>query len=233
MKVIEAKNIKFNYLSEKETIKNLSFDINHGEFITFVGKNGSGKTTLAMIIAGFIDDFEGELYFENELVKDFSKYRKNFGIVFQNFDNQFFNSIVKKDIAFGLENLNYDRRKIDKKINSILEELHITHLKEKDINTLSGGEKQLIALSSILILNKKVLILDEITSMLDPKNRIYINKIIKELNLKKKLTIIQISHNYEDIINSDRVIEIDNGKIISDLKKEDFIKDENFINKYK
>ncbi len=231
--MIKIKGLNFKYHDSNEILSDINLEINDNEFVTFVGKNGSGKTTLSLILSSFIEEYSGEVLFDNKLVKDFSKNRKNFGIVFQNFDNQFFNSIVKKDIAFGLENQNLKRELIDEKINNILKELSIEHLVDKDINTLSGGEKQLIALSSILVLNKKVLILDEITSMLDPKNRYIINKVIKELNQKRKLTIIQISHNYEDIINSDRIIELEDGKIINDLTKKDFIEDESYIRKYK
>ncbi len=231
--MIKIKGLSFKYRDSNEILSDINLEIKDNEFVTFVGKNGSGKTTLSLILSSFIEEYNGEVLFDDELVKDFSKNRKNFGIVFQNFDNQFFNSIVKKDIAFGLENQNLKRELIDEKINNILRELSIEHLIDKDINILSGGEKQLIALSSILVLNKKVLILDEITSMLDPKNRYIINKVIKELHQKRKLTIIQISHNYEDIINSDRIIELENGKIINDLMKKDFIKDESYIRKYK
>ncbi len=205
--MIELKNLSHKYIDTEYSLKPFSLKLNRGEYISIVGSNGSGKSTLALILAGIIKDYEGE-YLINDKKPTASKIRKTIGILFQNPENQLIASIVKNDIAFGLENFNIPKEKMDMQIDNVLKNVGMLRFKELPISTLSGGEKQKIAFAGILALNFDVLIFDEVTSMLDEESAEKIMDIIKEQHKLGK-TIILISHKSKIIKRADRIVYMD------------------------
>ncbi len=199
----------------KKIISNINLKINKGDFIYLVGKNGSGKTTLSFILAGIIKNYSGEIIFNNKKITstDNDFFEKNVGYVFQNPDNQFVTSIVENDLAFGLEKFNLDYEVVKKKIINVLKKLNIEHLLRRNIFTLSGGEKQMVAIASMILLEKKLIIFDESLSMIDNYNSKKIMEKIWEINKKDGISIIYITHDLNKIINDARIIKLKDGKI--------------------
>ncbi|NOQ50281.1 MAG: ATP-binding cassette domain-containing protein [Mycoplasmataceae bacterium] len=227
MDYIKLESITLKY-KNIPLFNNLNLKINKGEYVSIIGSNGSGKTTLAHILSGMIKNFTGNYFFDDALVTE-EKLRLTVGILFQNPDNQLVASIVKNDIAFGLENRRVKSFLLmDKMIDEVLHKLNIFNLKNRNVNTLSGGQKQKVAIASILVLNFDVIILDEATSMLDPFSRNELMEIMQQLNDEGK-TIIHITHHMEESKKADRIIVLDKGKIIADGKPKAIFKNKEII----
>lgn len=220
MAILEIKNVVFRYEEEKDMIINhVSFSLEKGEFISIVGKNGCGKSTLAKLIVNLIKPQEGEIIFNKEN-KD-----NKIGYVFQNPDNQFVGNTVADDIAFGLENKRIAQKDMDSIIDNVLNKVDMIDFKKYEPQLLSGGQKQRVAIASNLALGLSVLIFDESTSMLDPKGKEEVNKLIKQLRVENPdIIIIQITHSMDEVLNGDRVIALEKGAIFYDGKPDDFFK---------
>lgn len=216
--MIELKNIYFSYfVPEKvDVLKNINLKINKGEFISIIGKNGSGKSTLARIISFLLEPTQGEILIDGKKVKteiDYLDIRRKIGMVFQNPDNQIVSQIVEEDVAFGLENLNYDEDTIKKKVEEVLLEVDLLEERRFPPHFLSGGQRQKLAIAGVLVMEPEYLVLDEPTSLLDPKGRSDVIKLIKRLN-KKGITIILITHRMEEAILGDTVYVLNDGEIV-------------------
>jgi len=214
--VIELKNVSFSYyLPEKvDVIKNINLIVNKGEFLVIIGRNGSGKSTLGRLISFILEPTEGEVLIDKKPKTeiDYLDIRKKIGMVFQNPDNQIVSQIVEEDVAFGLENLNYSEEEIREKIDDVLNEVGLIEFRKFPPNFLSGGQKQKLAIAGILVMEPQYLVLDEPTSLLDPKGRKDVIELIKKLN-KKGITIILITHRMEEAILGDRVLVLNDGEI--------------------
>jgi len=214
--VIELKNVSFSYyLPEKvDVIKNINLIVNKGEFLVIIGRNGSGKSTLGRLISFILEPTEGEVLIDKKPKTeiDYLDIRKKIGMVFQNPDNQIVSQIVEEDVAFGLENLNYSEEVIREKIDDVLNEVGLIEFRKFPPNFLSGGQKQKLAIAGILVMEPQYLVLDEPTSLLDPKGRKDVIELIKKLN-KKGITIILITHRMEEAILGDRVLVLNDGEI--------------------
>ncbi len=219
--IISIEDLNFKY-GEKEIFNHFYLCIEENSFTTLVGLNGSGKSTLVRILLGLIKADGYIRICDNVLIKENINYiRRDIGVVFENPDNQFVAETVRDDIAFSLENLNYKPKEIGHKINEIAETLKIEHILEKEPHHLSGGEKQLVALASALITEPKILILDEAFTMVDSEIKERIYKIIKDYKKEHSLTVLNITHDIEDTLYGDKIVVIDEGKlIISDTTKE-------------
>lgn len=218
MSIINVKNLNV-VLNEREVIKNISLSINEGEYICVIGKNGSGKTTFVKTLNGIILPTSGDVEVKGFNTKDEEKLieiRKNVGMVFQNPDNQMVASLVEEDIAFGLENLGIDTDTMRKRVKEVLKKVNIENLRNKNINMLSGGQKQKVCIAGILAMRPSVMIFDEPTSMLDPSARKEILDEIYRINKEEKITIIQITHFMSEIERADRVVLLDDGNIVRD-----------------
>ena len=215
MSFIEVKDLSFRYVKEEQTINNVSFNINKGEFICILGHNGSGKSTLAKLLVGLLKAKRGKILINGiELNEDtVDELRKEMGIVFQNPDNQFVGVTVKDDIAFGLENRCVKSDEMKEKVEKYAKLVRMEDFLDRNPEELSGGEKQRVAIAGILAMNPELIIFDESTSMLDPKGVREIIEIIKELKGKK--TVISITHNLDEASFADRVIVMNQGKIVS------------------
>lgn len=215
-KVVEVNNLSFKYGGDVNIFDNVSFSIEKGEYVTLVGHNGSGKSTLAKLLCGLLEKNSGgiKLFDTNLDSKTIDDLRNKVAIVFQNPDNQFIGATVREDIAFGLENRNIPRSKMDEIIDKVSKEVGMYDYLDKEPSQLSGGQKQRVAIAGVLALNPELIILDEATAMLDPKGK---NAILKLINIAKEhnkdLTIISITHDIEEAYLSDRVIVLEKGKI--------------------
>lgn len=228
---IEVKNVTFDYENGdvlSRGVKEVNLTINEGEFVVFLGHNGSGKSTLAKLLNGFLTPKEGEIFVDGIDTRDESKIydiRTRIGMVFQNPDNQMVASIVEDDLAFGPENLGVPREEIIRRVEYSLEAVNMTKYKTHTPFKLSGGQKQRIAIAAMLCMIPKVLILDEATAMLDPKGRKDILNILKKLNKDDNMTIILITHYMDETIDADRIIVMNEGKIIANGAPKDIFAD--------
>lgn len=229
-KIVEIKKLTFKY-GDHIIFKKFSLDIEEGSFYTILGSNGSGKSTLARILVGLEPSgafIRVNGFFLNNV--DIDKVRKSVGIVFENPDTQFVTESVEEELAFPLENLNYSKNEIRKRIKDITEKMNITHLIERNPHELSGGEKQLVALASNLIYEPKLLILDEALVMIDGAFRKKIYQILKEYN-KKGLTILNITHDNEEALLGSHILILDKGEIVINKKTIEALNDEKAFKK--
>lgn len=218
--IISIEDLSFKY-GEKVIFDRFNLAIKENSFTTLVGLNGSGKTTLVKILVGLVKANGYIKVADNVLMKETKKnVRRDIGVVFENPDNQFVAETVKDDLAFALENLCYSKREIGSKIKEIAKKFKIEHILEKEPHLLSGGEKQIVALASSLITDPKILILDEALTMVDYEIKERIYEIIKEYRKDHNLTVINITHDSEEMLRGDYIAIMSNGKIVvNDLTK--------------
>ena len=212
--MIQVENLSFSYQNNK-VFKNLSFSIKKGEYLCIIGKNGSGKSTLAKLLAGLIFQQEGNIKisgYNTKNKKDLLKIRKLIGIIFQNPENQIITTSVFDEVVFGLENLATPGKNIKEIAEKSLKSVSLLEYKDRLTCQLSGGEKQRLAIASVLAMGTEILIFDEATSMLDPIGKKQVLKHMKELNSQGK-TIIHITHNRNDILEASEVILLSKGEI--------------------
>ena len=216
MKSIIFNKVSYSYGTEGFAIKDLSLELEEGSYIALIGHNGSGKSTLAKLIIGLLPLQSGEIIINGlKLEKaNYAKIRSQVGIVFQNPDNQFIGSTVEDDIAFGLENRQVPHEDMRGIIDEYATKVGMKDYLKKEPTNLSGGQKQRVAIAGILALKPKVIIFDEATSMLDPRGRNEIDKIIKELRKEMpEVTIISITHDVEEAYQADKVVLLSKGKL--------------------
>lgn len=214
MNIISLRNVNLKY-QEKDIFKDLNVEIKEGDFITIIGENASGKTSLVKILLGLVEA-QGEIIIDG--MKMTPESRRNIiskiGVVFENPDDQFLTGTVREELAFPLENMKVSKEEISARINQISEFTNIKDILDREPHTLSGGEKQLVSLSTALIINPKILILDESLSMIDNFYREKIYKILKKLNEKNKMTIINVTHDIEEVIYGKSILILSKGEII-------------------
>ncbi len=223
--LIKISNLSFKYNLNSddaepiEVLHDINLTIQEGSFVAVLGHNGSGKSTLAKHLNAILQPTEGIVIVDNidtsndELIFDI---RQQVGMVFQNPDNQIVATIVEEDVAFALENLGVEPSEIRKRVDSALKEVDMFEFKEHAPHQLSGGQKQRVAIAGVIAMRPKCIVLDEPTAMLDPKGRREVIKTIKQLNTENKTTVIYITHFMDEAVEADRVIVIDNGKVLFD-----------------
>ncbi|HAR5178992.1 TPA: energy-coupling factor transporter ATPase [Staphylococcus aureus] len=214
--VIVFKNVSFQYQSDASfTLKDVSFNIPKGQWTSIVGHNGSGKSTIAKLMIGIENVKSGEIFYNNQTITDdnFEKLRKDIGIVFQNPDNQFVGSIVKYDVAFGLENHAVPHDEMHRRVSEALKQVDMLERADYEPNALSGGQKQRVAIASVLALNPSVIILDEATSMLDPDARQNLLDLVRIVKSEHTITIISITHDLSEAMEADHVIVMNKGTV--------------------
>lgn len=215
-KAIQFNHVSFAYESSKWVLKNISLSINEGSYTVILGHNGSGKSTLAKLIIGLISPQEGNILVQGSTVspETVSQVRQKVGIVFQNPDNQFIGATVRDDIAFGLENHNVPSEKMDTIISEFAHQVGMSEFLDKEPTHLSGGQKQRVAIAGVLAMAPQIIILDEATSMLDPKGKNEIKELTKRMRaLYPGLTILSITHDVEEALLADEVIVLNEGSI--------------------
>lgn len=224
-KIIEVKDLLFEYEEGSQTINHISFQIEKGTYTTILGHNGSGKSTIAKLLMGLLARKSGDIIVGGIPLTEehLNEVRSQIGIVFQNPDNQFIGATVRDDIAFGLENMCVDPSEMDDIINEYASKVNMLDFLDHEPTKLSGGQKQRVAIAGILAMAPSIIILDEATSMLDPKGKKEINQLVHQLNQDKNITILSITHDIEEAALSDYVILLNDGKIIDQGKPEDVL----------
>tara|TARA_B100000949_G_scaffold235555_1_gene259686 strand:+ start:2054 stop:2902 length:849 start_codon:yes stop_codon:yes gene_type:complete len=227
--IIKFNDFSFKYSSSDTNIlENINLSIKSNEITVLAGPTGCGKSTLLRSIVGLIPnmydgEYSGEVIVDGIKIKDaeIKEIAKRVGFVFQNPENQIFMFSVERDIAFGLENLGIEQEIIKERIKKMMETLSITHLAEKAPHELSDGQKQRTALAGVLAMEPKILILDEPTSLLDPKTASEFMELMNKLCKEKGISIIIVEHRLDLVLKyADRLIILSNGKIISNDKPE-------------
>ena len=229
--VIEIKNITFSYDYENNNyaLNNVSIDIERGSYTVIVGHNGSGKSTLAKLLIGLLEPKDGEIYIDNERLTDQTVYkiRNKIGVVFQNPDNQFIGATVEDDIAFGLENHCVPQKEMKSIIEDYATKTGMIEFLDKEPSKLSGGQKQRVAIAGVLAMHPEIIVLDEATSMLDPKGKREIKELIKKMrNIVPNITIISITHDISEAVASDKVIIMNKGEVFAHGTPKEIFNDE-------
>lgn len=215
MDAIQVMNLTFSYDGKNDVIKNVSFSIPKGSYTTIIGHNGSGKSTIAKLLIGLLAAKSGEIRILGKTLDEDSVYelRNHVGIVFQNPDNQFIGSTVADDIAFGLENHCVPQEDMQAIIESSAQKVGMMDYLDSEPTKLSGGQKQRVAIAGILAIEPEIIVFDESTSMLDPQGKASINEQIKQLHTQKDRTILSITHDMEEVAQSDFVIVLKDGEV--------------------
>ena len=223
--LIQFQHVSFEYASAEEgklpvpVLHEVELAIQQGAFVAVLGHNGSGKSTLAKHINAILQPTDGVVYVEgidtsnDEMVFEI---RQRVGMVFQNPDNQLVATVVEEDVAFGLENLGVKPGEIRTRVDEALKDVGMYEFREHAPHQLSGGQKQRIAIARILAMKPKCIVLDEPTAMLDPQGRREVIKTIRRLNREHNTTVIYITHFMDEAVLADRVVVIDNGRVLMD-----------------
>ena len=248
--MIKIRDLAFEYFDRDEegnltemvnAICGIRFDAQKGDFIAVAGKNGSGKSTFAKILNRLLVPIEGtvmvgglDAMHEDNIIP----VRKKVGMVFQNPDDQLIGSIVGEDVAFGAENMGVPHRELWERVFSAIRAAGLTcemrdeRMVSRRINALSGGEKQKVAIAGVLAMKPECIVLDEATSMLDPKSRWEILRTMKELNEKAGITVIMITHMMEELLLADKIYIMNRGKMVLSGRKEEIFRDEDRLISY-
>ncbi|MDQ0514322.1 energy-coupling factor transport system ATP-binding protein [Mycoplasmoides fastidiosum] len=228
---VQLSDINFGYIENKPTVKAINFTITKGKYVCLIGHNGSGKSTLSKILMGLLKPWTGTVKISNQIlsVATLKEILNYMGLIFQNPDNQFIGLSAEDDIAFGLENRKVPRDVIVEIIRLISEFMNIEDLLHKNATELSGGQKQKVAIASILAINPDIVIFDEATSMLDTFSKEEIKLLMATLSREYKKTVISITHDMEEVINCDEAIVLKNGELIAIMPPEQLFKNPEFL----
>ena len=217
--IIDVKNLSFRYKESQEyyDVKDITFHVKRGEWLSIVGHNGSGKSTTVRLIDGLLEAEFGEILINGQRLTEENIWdlRHQIGMVFQNPDNQFVGATVEDDVAFGLENQGISRQEMKERVEEALNLVGMLDFKKKEPARLSGGQKQRVAIAGVVAQRPAILILDEATSMLDPEGRRELIETVKEIRKDYDMTVISITHDLEEVAMSDRVLVMKKGTIES------------------
>lgn len=204
--------------TEKYAVKDVSISAQKGEWVALVGHNGSGKSTIAKLLNGLLFPENGLIKIGHFVLseKNIWEIRRQVGMVFQNPDNQFVGATVQDDVAFGLENHGVPHDTMVERVESALNEVGMQSYALHEPARLSGGQKQRVAIAGVLALQPDVIILDEATSMLDPRGRAEVMETIRIMREQEDITVISITHDLDEVLFADRVIVMNNGEIHSE-----------------
>ena len=217
--IIDVKNLSFRYKENQKyyDVKDITFHVKRGEWLSIVGHNGSGKSTTVRLIDGLLEAESGEIVIDGQQLTEENVWdiRRQIGMVFQNPDNQFVGATVEDDVAFGLENQGLSRQEMKKRVEEALDLVGMLDFKKREPARLSGGQKQRVAIAGVVALRPAILILDEATSMLDPEGRRELIETVKGIRKDYDMTVISITHDLEEVAMSDRVLVMKKGSIES------------------
>jgi cobalt/nickel transport system ATP-binding protein len=226
--LLKLENISFSYEKGQKILEDITFSAFDGESIGIIGANGIGKSTLMKLLVGLYLNYEGtlEVAGHNMDKKNLNHIREHIGYVFQDSDSQLFLSTVEDDVAFGPQNYGFSDEEVEERVARALEMVHITDLRKKQTYKLSGGEKKLASIATILAMSPDIIIMDEPSVALDPRNRKNLIKILQEIKSLKLIT----SHDLDFIMDTcDRAILIDDGRIIADGPSKEILSDKELL----
>lgn len=231
--IIEFQNVSFRYESEEEGVQlplvaeNLNLQIHEGEFVAILGHNGSGKSTLAKLTNAILLPTAGKVLVDGMDTNEEDlkiKIRQTVGMVFQNPDNQIVATIVEEDVAFGPENLGVEPKEIRRRVDESLKAVGMYEFRKREPHRLSGGQKQRVAIAGIIAMLPRCIVLDEPTAMLDPRGRQEVMSTMLKLNREMGMTVVFITHFMDEAVQADRVVVMDDAKIIMDGKPKEVFK---------
>ena len=226
MGIIRASKLGFDYFKYTEegpapevfrAIDGVSLDIEKGQFIAILGHNGSGKSTLAKHMNALLVPTEGSLWvdgIDTSSEEDLWKERQKAGMVFQNPDNQIIGTVVEEDVGFGPENMGVPTEEIWARVEEALKAVGMYKYRKHSPNRLSGGQKQRVAIAGIVAMHPQCIVLDEPTAMLDPNGRKEVIRAVRALNMVEDITVLLITHYMEEVVHADKVIVMDEGKVV-------------------
>ena len=224
--MIKAKDVVFEYqkydeegnVSEtKRAVDGVELDVKKGDFVAILGHNGSGKSTLAKHINALLLPTDGEVWVAGMNTKDEAHIwdiRQSAGMVFQNPDNQIIGTVVEEDVGFGPENMGIPTEEIWERVEEALKAVGMYKYRKHSPNRLSGGQKQRVAIAGIVAMHPQCIILDEPTAMLDPNGRKEVIRAVRALNMVEDITVLLITHYMEEVVHADKVIVMDQGKVV-------------------
>ena len=244
--IIEVQHLKYKYdhHADDYILKDVTFHVKQGEWLSIVGHNGSGKSTMIRLIDGLLEAESGEIIIDGDklTLENVWEKRRHIGMVFQNPDNQFVGATVEDDVAFGLENQGMDYQTMFDRVQEALDIVGMQDFKEREPARLSGGQKQRVAIAGVVALRPDIIILDEATSMLDPEGRLELIQTVKKIKDRHGMTVISITHDLDEVALSDRVLVMKEGQVeststpselFSRVDLEDLGLDEPFTNQVK
>ncbi len=221
--MLEARGLYFSYQPVEDgapfALSGINLLVCRGEYISIIGPSGSGKTTLLKNFNGLLKPTSGEVLVNGRLTShepNLLPIRRICAMIFQNPDNQLVATTVEEEIAFGLENYRVNPKRIREQVDWAMRKLHITHLAEHPPHLLSGGQKQKVAIASVLAMRPQCLLADEPTSMLDPGSRQELLKLLRLLQRELGLTLVQVTHYLEEAALADRVLLLHRGEMAAD-----------------
>lgn len=224
---LRMEDVSYQYEPDaRPAVSHVTLEVERGSFVAVLGHNGSGKSTLAKLMNALFLPTEGRVLvcgMDTLTEEKVWNIRRHAGMVFQNPDNQIIGNIVEEDVGFGPENIGVETKEIWKRVDESLKAVGMTVYRKQSPNKLSGGQKQRVAIAGVMAMRPQCIILDEPTAMLDPNGRKDVIRTVHELNKKEGITVLLITHYMEEAIDADRVIVMDDGKVIMDgIPKEIF-----------
>ena len=229
--ILKAENIHYSYDSDKKALKGVSLDIHEKERLVILGANGSGKSTFFLNINGVLKPERGAVYYKDRLIdkSGIKELRKNVGIVFQDADNQIIASSVRAEVSFGPMNLGLSREEVKKRVDDALNYMNIHHLIDRPPHYLSGGEKKRVSIADIIAMDSKIIIFDEPTASLDPKNVVIFEEALDKMSGDGKTLVIS-THDIEFAYRfADRIVVFCDGNIIADGSPIDVLDNEKVL----
>ena len=233
--LVVLEDVTYSYASanasanaERPALSGLSLSISSGEYVAVLGPNGSGKSTLARLLNGLLKADSGRVVVgEDDPASDPWPVRRRLGVLFQNPDNQLLAPHVEDDVAFGLENLGVERDEMRRRVPRALAAVGLNGFERREPHTLSGGEKQRVALAGLLAMDPEILVLDEPTSMLDATGRREVLERLRELRSGEggvgPKTIVHITHHLDEVLEADRVVILNEGRLVARLRPEELV----------
>lgn len=226
-----TENLSFMYDRKNPILQELSFSIKPGETVGIIGANGAGKSTLLKLLVGLLSDYTGKILIDKIVVekKTLKEIRAKVGYIFQDSDSQLFLSTVYEDVAFGPRNYGFSKEETDKKVMNALEKVHMEKLRDRQVYKLSGGQKKLAAIASVLSMEPGVILLDEPSVALDPRNRRNLMKVLNDMSCTKLIA----SHDLNFVKGTcQRVIFLCEGKIVAEGDCEEILSNRKLLEKY-
>lgn len=228
---IECRGVTFSYQKDRKVLHDINISVGHGESVGLIGANGVGKSTLLKLLVGLLTGYQGEILVQGQPVikKNFTEIRKKAGFVFQDSDSQLFMSTVYEDVAFGPRNYGCSEEETEKKVMSALRKVKIEELKERHVYRMSGGEKKLVSIATILSMEPEVILLDEPSIALDPRNRKNLIRILNEMPETKVIA----SHDLDMILDTcERTVLLAEGRIVRQGDTKDIVQDQELLERY-
>lgn len=245
MGIIQATKLMFEYIkygedgnieSTHRAVDEVDLDVKRGEFVAILGHNGSGKSTLAKHINAILVPTGGTLYVDGKDTSDEDNLwdvRQSAGMVFQNPDNQIIGTVVEEDVGFGPENMGVPTKEIWERVAESLKAVGMWEYRKDSPNKLSGGQKQRVAIAGVVAMHPKCIILDEPTAMLDPSGRKEVIRTVRALNQVEEVTVLLITHYMEEVVYADKVIVMDEGRIVMQGTPREIFSQVELLKKYR